>query len=70
MSDKDLRHLAAIVRDSDDAIIGETLKGIITSWNEGAERIYGYTAKEAIGSPVAMLVLATEKMSSPGSWRG
>jgi PAS domain S-box-containing protein len=56
MNDKDLMHLAAIVRDSDDAIIGKTLEGIITSWNGGAERIYGYTAEEAIGRTVAMLV--------------
>jgi PAS domain S-box-containing protein len=56
MNDKDLPHLAAIVRDSDDAIIGKTLDGIITSWNGGAERIYGYTAEEAIGRTVAMLV--------------
>jgi PAS domain S-box-containing protein len=56
MNDKDLLHLAAIVRDSDDAILGETLDGIITSWNVGAERIYGYTAEEAIGRTVAMLV--------------
>ncbi len=56
MNDKDLLHLAAIVRDSDDAILGKTLDGIITSWNKGAERIYGYTAEEAIGRTVAMLV--------------
>lgn len=56
MDDKDLQHLAAIVRDSDDAIIGKTLEGIITSWNMGAERIYGYTAEEAIGRTVSMLM--------------
>jgi PAS domain S-box-containing protein len=56
VNDKDQQHLAAIVRDSNDAIIGKTLEGIITSWNGGAERIYGYTAKEAIGRTVAMLV--------------
>lgn len=56
MDDKDLQHLAAIVRDSDDAIMGKTLEGIITSWNWGAERIYGYTAEEAIGRTVAMLM--------------
>jgi PAS domain S-box-containing protein len=48
--------LAAIVESSDDAIIGKTLDGIITSWNEGAERIYGYSAKETVGQPISMLV--------------
>ena len=48
--------LAAIVESSDDVIIGKTLDGIITSWNSGAERIYGYSAKEAVGQPVSMLV--------------
>ena len=48
--------LAAIVESSDDAIIGETLAGEITSWNAGAERLYGYDAAEAMGRPVSMLV--------------
>lgn len=48
--------LAAIVESSNDAIIGETLEGIITTWNKSAERIYGYTAAEAIGRPVSMFV--------------
>jgi|GEM_PF-496866 len=48
--------LAAIVESSEDAIIGQTLDGIIASWNAGAERLYGYSAAEAVGQPVLMLV--------------
>jgi PAS domain S-box-containing protein len=46
----------AIVESSDDVILSKTLEGIITSWNKGAERIYGYSAEEAVGHPVSMLV--------------
>jgi PAS domain S-box-containing protein len=48
--------LAAIVEHSEDAIIGKSLDGIILSWNAGAERIYGYSAPEAIGQHISMLV--------------
>ncbi|MDE2400232.1 MAG: PAS domain-containing protein [Burkholderiales bacterium] len=48
--------LAAIVTSSDDAIIGQTLKGVITSWNPGAERLLGYTQEEALGQFMALMV--------------
>lgn len=48
--------LAAIVECSDDAIISKNLDGIITSWNKGAERIFGYSELEALGRPVTMLM--------------
>jgi PAS domain S-box-containing protein len=49
-------HLAAIVQSSDDAIIGKTLDGVITSWNFAAERLYGYAAHEAVGQPISLIL--------------
>ncbi len=48
-------HLASIVESSEDAIIGKSLNGTITSWNDGAEVMYGYTAEEVKGQPITIL---------------
>jgi PAS domain S-box-containing protein len=50
------RYLAAIVEGSEDAIVGKTLDGTITSWNAAAEQLYGYSAAEVIGKPFTILV--------------
>jgi PAS domain S-box-containing protein len=52
------RGIAAIVESSEDAILTTNLEGIITSWNRGATRLYGYAADEAIGKPVTLLIPA------------
>ncbi|HEX6043335.1 MAG TPA: ATP-binding protein [Pyrinomonadaceae bacterium] len=48
--------LSALIESADDAIISKTLDGIITSWNQGAQRIFGYTAEEVIGKPITILI--------------
>jgi len=54
-AEEELSQLAAIVENSDDAIIGKSLEGIVVSWNSGAEKIYGYPASEAIGRCIRFL---------------
>jgi len=55
-AERDRSLLASIIDCSDDAIVSKTLEGIIRSWNAGAERVFGYSAQEAIGQPVTIII--------------
>jgi PAS domain S-box-containing protein len=57
-SDATIRHLAKVVESSDDAIVSKDLNSVITSWNAAAERMFGYTAAEAIGQSIRMIIPA------------
>ncbi len=58
-------YLAAIVESSDDAIIGKTLDGTITSWNRGAELIFGYSSEEALGQSIYLIIPDDRKDEEP-----
>jgi PAS domain S-box-containing protein len=55
-TEQQLGFLASIVQSSDDAIVSKSLDGIITSWNKGAERVFGYTAEEAVSQPITIVI--------------
>jgi PAS domain S-box-containing protein len=59
------KEMAAIVASSDDAIISKDLDGIIRSWNPGAERLFGYTALEAVGKPITLIIPDDRKDEEP-----
>lgn len=59
------QRMVSIIEGSDDAIVSKDLNGIITSWNRGAERIFGYLSEEMIGKPVAMLIPAELQSEEP-----
>ena len=59
------QRLASIVESSDDAILSKDIDGVITSWNSGAQRLFGYTAEEAVGQPVTILIPADRPDEEP-----
>jgi len=64
-AEKMLRHYAALVESSDDAIVGKTLEGCVTSWNRGAETIFGYTQAEMVGQSVSILIPEERRAEEP-----
>jgi PAS domain S-box-containing protein len=64
-SEKMLRHYAALVESSEDAIVGKTLEGYVTSWNHGAESIFGYAPAEMVGKHISLLIPEDRKGEEP-----
>src|SRR2546426_7930525 len=68
-ADAALAFAASIVESSDDAIIGKTLDGMITSWNASAERLYGYSAREVIGRWPIGITIPEDAAADPPAGR-
>ncbi len=64
-ADETAQRLASIVESSDDAIVSKNLDGVVMSWNRGAERLFGYAAKEIVGKPIAILIPAERHDEEP-----
>ncbi len=64
-SEKVMAHYGALVESSDDAIIGKSLDGIVTSWNRGAEMVFGYSREEIVGKPVLWLIPKDRQHEEP-----
>jgi PAS domain S-box-containing protein len=65
-AEQSAQRLAAIVASSDDAIVSKNLDGIISTWNKGAERLFGYTAEEVVGKPITILIPPERQDEEPG----
>jgi PAS domain S-box-containing protein len=65
MAERDALQLASIVESSDDAIVSKDLAGVIQTWNAAAERLFGYTAEEAVGRSITMLIPADRQDEEP-----
>jgi len=63
--DRIAQHYAAIIESSDDAILSKDLDGVILTWNEGAERLFGFAAQEAVGRPVTMIIAPDRREEEP-----
>ncbi len=65
IAERDAQQLAAIVKSSDDAIVSKNLDGVIQTWNDGAERLFGYRRDEAVGRPIAILIPEDRQHEEP-----